>query len=1003
MNELEPNREYPFPVVGIGASAGGLVALEAFFKNTPADTGMAFVVVQHLSHEFKSLMDSLLARYTDMPINIIEDGMRIQPNHIYLIPSGTFLSIKNLRFSLTEYNADKVILRYPINQFFTSLANDAKSRAIGVILSGAGSDGSIGIRDIHESGGLVIVQDVESARFDGMPQAAAETGLADIIIAPDKICRAILAFLDGHLLEVDDEQISDQIVTAENAFSFILSLLHKRFKVNFNFYKMPTLIRRIERRMQIANVEHVEEYVNFLNENINELNHLYRDMLVDVTRFFRDPEAYELIQDDIIPKIIESKKDGETIRLWIAGCATGEEAYSITMLFQHLIEESSRMLELKVFATDLHEDSIRRATVGTFDPKSAEDIPEPFFDKYFYEENGRLYIEREIRQKIIFAPHDLLKDSPFTNLDMITCRNVLIYMIPNAQQKVLQQFHFGLNKNGYLFLGPSEYLGSLSNDFTTLNRMWRIYSKNSNRRVLDVSAINLTRSNTIRTGKSKYYSSVHEGWELPLISKYLPDSILVDQQWYLIRTFGHGVRYLKLPTGRVDLLITRLIHAELVTPLRAALYKAGQEKRATLLERIVIAVKEKETVIELGVVPIFETEVEENSDEDRKDINFYLITINEIHKGHEATANMMPIDHTQFVLDSQEMKYVEELERELSFTRESLQATIEELETTNEELQSSNEELLAANEELQSTNEELHSVNEELYTVNSEYILQNEQLAKLHEDVQNLQRNLHTISIVVNSQFKIIDFTPDAGDLFGLLPHDNGRPLDNLLLFENVSNKVLQKLVEESLNGYSHHLHILQKGTPYLLQIVPHHDMDSEEIGGAILKLSDASELLGRETIMTGSSVGTNSISRINPVMIFIYDIEAQAMVFVNWAVYELLGKIPEAITSLPENEFLTQHVHPDDHEEMKRKIIDLDEAPDGTIVKERVRMKNADGEWRWIESKKAAFSRGANGKLTQYIASAVDVSDFVSQEQLINSLEDELASLRSQMDKQKK
>lgn len=995
----ENEHEYPFPVVGIGASAGGLNALEAFFKEVPINTGCAFVVVQHLSHDFKSLMDTLLARYTDLPISIIEDGMYIRPNQIFLIPSGTFLTVQNRQFSLEKYDTDKIILRHPIDHFFTSLAFEAGAKAVGVILSGAGSDGSRGIMQIQEAGGLVLAQKEESAKFDPMPRAAIETGAVDIILQPEKMCEAIVNSLNGKRGDAsEDEEQKQDIITTENAFSVILTLLRKRFRVDFRHYKMPTILRRIERRMQLSDIDGVEKYVQFLQEDNRELEYLYRDILVDVTYFFRDLEAFEWLEEEGLPKLLQGKKEGDLVRVWVAGCATGEEAYSLGILLDTVLKSLNLNVSFKIFATDLHQDSIRKATLGYYDVKVKESIPERFYKEYFYEENGRLYIERHIRQSIIFAPHDLLKDSPFTNLDIITCRNVLIYMSSEAQQRVLHQFHFGLRKNSLLFLGPSEYLGSLSNDFSPRNRVWRIFSKNSNRRLIDMSSINLTRRNAIRTGRNSTRLPTPQGWELPLLGRYVPDSILVDQQWYLVRTFGNGVRYLSLPTGRVDLLITRLINPDLITPLRAALYRASQEKRVSFLERVRIKLDGEPTTVELKVIPFVDSK--ENAEEhyERRESDFFLIEISELLT---QTAVTPPNSDSSFqsVINSNEMRYIEELERELSFTRESLQTTIEELESTNEELQSSNEELLAANEELQSTNEELHSVNEELYTVNSEYILQNEQLVQLHEDVQNLQRSTHAISIYLDKKRTIKEFTEVAAKIFGLLPQDNGRPFSNLILFDNLPLKILNRIIDQALQGHPSHFNIVQRQNPYLLQVFPFYTPDEKDIEGVILKLEPLTDLLSGENFTFNTRFGLKSINQINPVMIYIYDVKSQTFAFINWAVREILGYKAKYLVNKLENEFLSQFIHPDDQEAMIRKTLSLDEAPDGTVFESQFRVRDNQNRWRWIRSKEVAFSRNDLGHLTQYIGSAIDVTSDVETQLRAEVLEKELRQLKKEIE----
>ena len=988
-------KTYPFPVVGIGASAGGLAALEQFVKAVPLNSGMAFVVVQHLSHEFKSLMDTLLARHTDMPIHIVKDGMPVEQNKIFLIPSGTLLTIYQHHFRLEHYKADKKILRYPIDIFFRSLAEEVKESAVGVVLSGAGSDGSRGVVEIDKNGGLVIVQDSATARFDMMPSSAYETGVVDLVLAPDEMFSAIKASLSGHSIELKHGKSEDnEIISAENAFSYILNLLQDRFRVDFNHYKLPTMLRRIERRMQMGQFHTVESYVEFMRGNAKEIDALYRDLLVDVTRFYRDIDAFKWLESKGLPLLLNDRKPEEPFRIWVAGCATGEEAYSVASLVQQFIDSQGLVFDFQLFATDLHEDSIRKAALGVFDIEFRQDIPDPIFERYFFEENGRIYVEQFLRKKIIFSTHDLLKDSPFTNLDLICCRNVLIYLNSEAQQRVLQQFNFGLNKKGLLFLGPSEFLGPLKSEFRELNRLWRIFQKLSNRRVLDVTSINLTRQSRVRSGLSRSKGVTNEVWHDQIFARFVPDSILVDFQWYLVRTFGGVSQYLSLPTGRVDLLVTRLIHPDLVTPLRASLYRASQEKLPTAVEKVIINLYDRPTAIHLNVIPIRDGSTPNDATAHIEPIEFFLIVLEKM----DIDPVELPEQQEQkLLIDSQDANYIGELERELMFTRESLQATIEELETTNEELQSSNEELLAANEELQSTNEELQSVNEELHTVNSEYQIQNEQLTQLNQDVENYQKSSRTISIFLDEKYTITEFTPNAGSIFGLLPHDKGRSILALLLFEYVSNDQLKQLFEDVLNGQDKHILTLNKNSPLSLEILPMYDGEEARIVGIIINVMDISHLINPEMVPPlGLNISLED-RLTSPVEIFhyIYDVRAQKLIFTNDAIHPILGIFPKEAYQIADGTFFNEVLHPEDRAEFIRKITTLDEAPDGTVVNSLFRLKHADGRWIWIQAKENCFGRNSDSQILQILGNGVDVTERVENEQKIRQLEEELATLK--------
>lgn len=834
-NTLESNQD--FYIVGIGASAGGLIALETFFRNIPSDTGLAFVVVQHLSPDFKSLMDELLARYTDMAIHKVVDGIEVKANAIYLIPARNDMEMRNGRLYLNSVQSEKLSPHHPIDTFFNSLAEDQGSKSIGIILSGAGSDGTMGIQTIHEKEGLVMVQDEASARFGGMPHSAVSSGIADYVLAPEDMPVTLLDYVNGELKIGNTAELDFEKVTAENAFSYTLTLLQRKFKVDFTQYKTPTLIRRIERRMSLASSASPEDYVRKLQENEEEeLDALYRDMLVDVTHFFRDPEAFEWLRENVVPEIVGRKEDQDQLRIWVAGCASGEEAYSTAILFYDEMVKQEKELEIKIFATDAHQDSINFAAAGIFEPARIKKVPEDLREKYFVQLGEDFQIDKRVRRGIVFAPHNLLQDAVFTKLDFISCRNVLIYFLPEVQRKVLVRFHFGLLPEGILFLGPSEHLGALTDEFATLNRTWRIFTKTSNKRLVDSEMLKSYRGvqfpiNTLKNRPLAY----REGWEKPLLDQFLPDGLLVNQHLQLIQTFGNASKYLQFPSGKVDLVVTRLVHEDLVTPIRAALHRSRQEKDEVSFAAINLGNSEGETMIDLRVSPI-----REESNGVLHPPTYFFIGFREIQSPSAASEETAP---NQMVLTDLDIQHVAELERELAFTRESLQTTIEELETTNEELQAANEELLAANEELQSTNEELHSVNEELYSVNTEYQQKNNELTQLHDDIQNLQRSSQVLTIFLDAQLRIRSFTPAIAELFEILPHDVGRPFTHLLSIVKLDESEFHQLTKSALNGEISEQAVLALQEKHLFMRVMPYRTELEDIEGVVLQFTDVTVL----------------------------------------------------------------------------------------------------------------------------------------------------------------
>lgn len=834
--DIEMDSGNDFYVVGIGASAGGLIALESFFKNMPSNSGLAFVVVQHLSPDFKSLMDELLARYTEMAIHKVADGIEVEANAIYLIPARNDMVMMNGRLYLNSVENSKFSPHHPIDTFLNSLAQDRGNKSIAIILSGAGSDGTKGIHEVHESGGVVLVQDEASARFSGMPHSALASGVADYVLPPEEMPKAILDYVSGFGKIDKNYDLLHEQVTSENAFSYILTLLQRKFKVDFTQYKTPTLIRRIERRMALANSKSPVDYVRMLQDDEEaELNALYRDMLVDVTHFFRDADAFSWLRDNVVPEIVGRKKPFEQLRVWVAACASGEEAYSIAILFYDEMIKQKKDLDVKIFATDVHQDSITTAANGIFSELQLKTMPPDLKSKYFTRIGEDYQIDKQVRRCIVFAVHNLLQDAVFTKLDFISCRNVLIYLLPEVQKKVLVRFHFGLLPDGVLFLGPSEHLGALVDEFAPLNRPWRIFAKTSDRRLIDNDMFKSYRNVHLPTVSIKHKSlSYREGWEKPLIDLFVPDSLLVNQHLQLVQTFGQASRFLQFPSGKVDLVVTRLVHESLVTPIRAALHRARQEKQMISFASIPVQLSNDEVVVDLKIIPVFE------GNEKNEPAPNYLIRFQEVQNIHNSGDGR---DDEDTVLTEIDLEHIAELEQELTYTRENLQKTIEELETTNEELQASNEELLAANEELQSTNEELHSVNEELYTVNSEYQQKNNELTQLHDDIQNLQRSSQVLTIFLDSQLRIRDFTPAVGDLFEFLPHDIGRPFTHLLSILKIDEESFHELTTQALEGDLNETAVqIRTGNKLFMQVMPYRT-DEQEIEGVVLQFTDLTAL----------------------------------------------------------------------------------------------------------------------------------------------------------------
>lgn len=822
-----------FFVVGIGASAGGLEALEQFFGNMPEDSGMAFVVVQHLSPDFKSLMDELLARHTKMKIFRVENGMRVAPNGVYLIPPKKNMVLSDGKLLLTEQDSSGG-LNLPIDIFFRSLAQDANKRAIAVVLSGTGSDGSRGIADIHSSGGLVLVQSVESAGFDGMPRNAIGTGLVDVVTSAQKMPEEILRFANDPAAFGDEDNEEHEPIAPGGELAAIFSLFRGRYGIDFTLYREATIQRRIERRMQLIRVRRLIDYVEILRSDSHEVEQLYRDLLVEVTQFFRDPQAFERVREEVIPGLLDKiTNPREEIRVWVAGCATGEEAYSLAMLLDDCAVRHNMSPIIKVFATDVHRTSLEIASTGVYSSDAVANVPDHLRERYFTQNNSLYHVGQELRQMVIFAPHNIANDPPFTRIDLVSCRNVLIYIKPEVQERVLSLFHFGLNVGGYLLLGSSETVGDLSREFETIDQHWRIFRKLRDVRLRQASTIPLAPalSGVVKSKPALSLNlvgadnTVDTSFFEDVIDRYVPPSFVVNRHNELVHSFGDANRVLSQPKGRPTLDVLKMVSGDLKMALSTALHRSSRENERVVLQGVRVSNQGRDVTMQLSVEPC-----------SKKSRELYLVCLEELK--NEPIPLTEPTAE-QFRADDHAAQRIVDLERELEFKKETLQTTVEELESSNEELQSTNEELVASNEELQSTNEELHSVNEELYTVNAEHQRKIEELTLLTADMDNLIRATDIGTIFLDCDLRIRRFTPSITSAFNIMEQDVGRPIEQFAYrFEN-ANWV--EMAQDVINdGQPKELELVMPGTQntYLKRIRPYRDLDGE-VSGVVITFTD--------------------------------------------------------------------------------------------------------------------------------------------------------------------
>lgn len=777
--KTESDRRKPTHIVGIGASAGGLKALQLFFSNMQPETGIAFVIIQHLSPDYKSMMVELLAKTTPMTVCRAEDGMVMEPDHIYLITPRKNITTMNGKLFLAE-QPERQGLNLPIDVFFRSLAEDLGERAIGVILSGTGSDGTRGLRAIKAEGGTVFVQDETSAEFDGMPRCAIATGLSDFILSPEHMPEQLLKFISHPRISLPEEPL-EVIKKEEDSFSKLMSILKRHTKVDFTYYKPATVIRRIERRMGLVQVPEIDEYLNYIGRNPQEVYSLFKDLLIGVTKFFRDQEAFHALSEKAIPSIIDMarKRNPSNLRVWVVGCSTGEEAYTLAMQIKAYLEASSYDVDVKIFATDIDKQAIETAGAGLYPESIAADVDVGYLSKYFEKVPGGYRIKKEIRQMVIFAVHNIIEDPSFTKIDLIICRNLLIYLQPVLQKKIFHTFNYILQQDGFLFLGNSETVVAVEDSFDDVDSKQRLYIhrkygempppfsvKKQISREYSVSAAKVAYENQpepsftrANTNKEKYYQNI--------ISNIVSTMFVVNETREVMQSFGDTRRYVTLPQGNVSLDILSILPKEVSLAVSSAMQQARKDKREVVYGNIKIREGDGERRVDLRVKAVMDPK--ENGE------NLYMILLEEVEE--KSRPLRTSLTESQDYLSEER---IGDLEREVLFTRENLQATIEELQTTNEELQATNEELLAANEELQSTNEELQSVNEELNTVNAEYQNKVLELTELNRDMDNLMTSSDIPIIFLDKKLCIRKFSAAMPQELNLLKQDVGRPFTDL-------------------------------------------------------------------------------------------------------------------------------------------------------------------------------------------------------------------------------
>lgn len=967
---MEKNKKNDLFVVGIGASAGGLDAIQQLFDSIPRNTGMAFVVVQHLSPDFKSLMPELLAKHTDMPIFTAEDELEIQPNCIYLNKEDKNLTIGAGKLHLVG-RGSKNKLNLPINEFFDSLSTEYNEKSIAIVLSGTGSDGSKGIKAIKEAGGTVIVQDPETAQFDGMINSAIQTGTVDFVLSPKGI-GDMLVNISGNRLAIDesgDPNKSDQALFGE-----ILEVIFKYSGIDFREYKKTTLQRRVENRMNICSVKSISDFLDMLKNDDNEKESLKQDFLIGVTSFFRDSEVYEIIKNDIIPSICKNHITGEPIRVWVPGCSTGQEAISIAILLDEYIRANKLSLDFKIFATDVQPVSLAKAGTGIYNLNEAAEIGKNYLDNYFITTGQNVKIVKRIRDKIVYSNHNLLKDPPFIRVDMISCRNLLIYLENRIQNRILMNFQFALNTYGFLVLGTSESIGESGRFFRTIDGKWKIYQNTSDTKnvpiqvnVFDKPFSMSGSGNTSLSGFTMHnYKSVDKpenAFYKYLSQTYSPSSIFVDGDFNILFISGDAGKKLVIGEGLFNNNLLKSVNGELVAVIRNGVRRANASNVDIVIKNVSIAKDNQKSVF---------------------DLTFHKLTDNGfqgcvfcISFGEETTEKTDNVEVIESnAIDETSKLRIEDLENDLKNTRGELQNLIEELESSNEEMQSSNEELMASNEELQSTNEELQSVNEELYTVNSELQEKNRELQYLNDDMNNLINSTHIGVLFLNNELVIRKFTPELTRHFNLQESDLGRPITSFTsnFSEDIRETMINdcKVVIDKLCTIEKEV-VDKVGNNYLERINPYISSD-KKIEGVVITLVNINNVKKIEKNLESSEDKFRRIFEISPVGKYLMG--ADGTLTVNESFCKMLNYKANEIKTWVEI------TYPDDVELTRSMIKKLNNNTESVKYKKRF-VKNG-GEIIWSEIRSIA-QRDESGNPINIISSVIDITDNMKIESEVN------------------
>ncbi len=848
-----------FPIIGIGASAGGLEALELFLANVPLESGMAFVIVQHLDPDHKGIMVDLLQRKTALPIMQIKDRMKVEPDHVYVIPPNSDLSMLHGVLHLLEPSAPRG-LRHPIDFFFRSLADDQQEHCIGVILSGMGSDGTLALRAIKEKAGTVFVQDPASAKFDGMPRSAIDSGLADVVAPVNELPARIISYLQ-HVPRLTAKTEPEREEKNLSGLEKVVLLLRAQTGHDFSAYKKSTMYRRIERRMGLHQLALIADYVHYLRENPHEATLLYKELLIGVTNFFRDPAVWAQLKTEVIPELLAARPTGGLLRAWVPGCSTGEEAYSLAIIFREALDQAkpAAHFSLQIFATDLDQEAIDKARTGAFPANIVADVSETRLRRFFIQEERGYQVCKEIREMVIFAAQNLIMDPPFTKLNLLTCRNLLIYLESDLQKKLLNLFHYSLNPDGILLLGSAETVGQTTELFAPLSGKTRLYRRQNSAQQVDLvgfpTAFTQNRADSLADPPPPPAAllpapNLQSLTDTLLLSQHTPAAVLTTGKGDILYITGKTGKYLEPAVGKANLNLFAMAREGLSSLLYEGFHRALQQKTTLTLKGIKVGTNGGTQVVDVTVQYLAEPEA-----------LWGMLLVIFADQGSSIVSKPSTKRKRATEDNARLSNLALELQRsreELQTTREEMQSSQEELKSANEELQSTNEELQSTNEELTTSREEMQSMNEELQTVNQELQAKVSELTQASDDMKNLLNSTDIATLFLDDDLKVRRFTTQTTSIIKLIPGDAGRPITDIVseldypgLIED-AREVLRSLVPHQGQAAAHN------GRWFTVRIMPYRTQDNR-IDGVVITFMDISrEKQQEKTLSEALSVLTS-------------------------------------------------------------------------------------------------------------------------------------------------